>query len=231
MLALTFLALATFVPMLHEGDTVPALPLVDQSGHAFSLQSLRGNAVVVSFIYTRCGDARMCPLVAAKFGRMQRAIGTDPVRLVALTLDPAYDTPAVLRRYGAGYRQDASRWILGTGAPESIDELATRFGIATSRTLPGQVVHTEVAVVLDREGRVARIVDGNAWTPNEMLALVRDAAGVGPAPTAIGTVRLWLTTAVALCGGGRASFNGLAVLGVLAAMTVATGLAFARALK
>ncbi len=92
-------------------------------------------------------------------------------------------------------------------------------------------MHTEAAVVLDGEGRVARIVDGNAWLPSDLLGIAREAVGRRPARGALGTARLWLTSAVALCGGGGASFNGLAVLGILAAAFVAIGLAFTRALR
>ena len=71
--------------------------------------------MVVSFVYTRCRDARMCPLVAAKFARMQRQLRGTPIRLVTVTLDPGYDTPRVLARYGAAYGADPARWLLVTG--------------------------------------------------------------------------------------------------------------------
>jgi cytochrome oxidase Cu insertion factor (SCO1/SenC/PrrC family) len=220
---------AAFVPQLHEGDAVPALPLLDQDGHAFSLQDLRGNAVVLSFIYTRCADARMCPLVSAKFGWMQHAIGAAPIRLVELTLDPAFDTPAVLRRYGAAYGQDRSRWTLATGSPAWLDELATRFGIATTLTRPGLIVHTEAAIVLDRDGRIATIVDGNSWTPAELLALAQTAAGASN--DWIVRARVWLSSAIERCGGGVSAFSGAGVLTVLAVLTLVLGTVFARAAR
>ena len=99
------LAIAAFVPNLQPGDTIPAIPLVDQSGRAFSFAQLRGNAVVLSFIYTRCADPRMCPLVSSKFARLQRAIGDAPVRLLEITLDPRFDTPRVLRDVRPGVRR------------------------------------------------------------------------------------------------------------------------------
>jgi cytochrome oxidase Cu insertion factor (SCO1/SenC/PrrC family) len=214
---------AAFVPVLHEGDAVPTLPLVDQDGRAFSLGDLRPNAVVVSFLYTRCRVASMCPLVAAKFARMQRAIGASRVRLVTLTLDPTYDTPAVLKRYGAAYAEDPRRWRMGTGAPDALEELAARLGIA-----PGVVVHTEAVAVLDPAGRVARLVDGNAWTPDEILAAARAAAGEGTLGP-LAAARLWLSEAVAVCGGRTGALTGTVVLAILAACTGIVGAAFARA--
>ncbi|MDB5093896.1 MAG: ypmQ 2, partial [Candidatus Eremiobacteraeota bacterium] len=55
-----------FIPVLREGDAVPAVALIDQTGRRFSFATARGSTTIVSFIYTRCRDARMCPLVAAK---------------------------------------------------------------------------------------------------------------------------------------------------------------------
>ena len=67
---------------------------------------MRGGAVdlqhgvrILSFIYTRCPDPTMCPLVTLKFGRMVPLLAGTPIGLLEVTLDPAYDTPPVLRRY------------------------------------------------------------------------------------------------------------------------------------
>jgi len=227
-LAAVLAAVSAFVPVLQPGDTVPAIPLVDQSGAAFSLERLRGNAVVLSFIYTRCPDPRMCPLVSSKFARLQAALGTAPIRLLEVTLDPGFDTPAVLRRYGAAYGADARRWTLATGAPGAIDDLARRLGVASAWTAPGTLAHTEAAIVLDPQGRIARIVDGNAWTPGELLAAAREAAGAPPAPLA--RLGLWLTAAVQSCSGGRGGVTALEALLLVAGLTLGIAAALRRAL-
>jgi protein SCO1/2 len=223
------LATAAFVPTLQPGDGVPAIPLVDQSGRAFSLPQLRGNAVVIAFIYTRCADPRMCPLVSSKFARLQAEIGGAPIRLLELTLDPRFDTPAVLRGYGRAYGQDTRLWTLATGAPASIGELATRFGIASQWTSPGTLAHTEAAIVLDRDGRVADIIDGNVWTPDQLLATAREAAGTSPAPLA--RVALWLTAAVQSCGGGRGALNVLEAAALFVVLAGAIGAALWRSVR
>lgn len=207
------LAAATFVPTLQSGDTVPAIPLVDQAGRAFSITELRGNAVVLAFIYTRCADPRMCPLVSSKFALLQAGIGAAPIRLLELTLDPKFDTPAVLRKYSRAYGADPRLWTLATGETASMDDLATRLGVATQWTRPGTLVHTEAAIVLDRDGRIAEIIDGNAWTPGQVLATAREAAGANSAPLA--RIGLWLNAAVESCGGGRGAISALEGLALL----------------
>lgn len=229
--ALTFaaaLAVATFVPALQPGDTVPAIPLIDQSGNAFSLQSLRGESVVLSFIYTRCADPHMCPLTSSKFARLQTLIGSSRVRLLEITLDPAFDSPRVLKAYGRAFDQDPARWTLATGAPASIAELAERFSVATAWTAPNTLVHTESVIVLDANGRVAQSIDGNAWTPNDVIAAAR---ATTEAPPLFARMRLWLGAAVESCGGGRASVPAFALLALLFASIAAAGAIVFRALR
>jgi hypothetical protein len=118
---------------------------------------------------------------------------------------------------------------MATGSPASIDDLAARFGIASARTQPGTLAHTEAAVVLDRRGAIARIIDGNAWTANDVVALARDAAGRRSAPLA--RIGLWLTAAVERCGGGGAPIDALEMLALIAALTAAFGFVLLRALR
>jgi cytochrome oxidase Cu insertion factor (SCO1/SenC/PrrC family) len=226
-LAVLDVALRAFVPTLQTGDTVPPLPLVDQDGRNFSLADLRGNVVVVTFLYTSCGNPKECPLIAAKFGRMQQLIGDAPIRLVAVTLDPQHDTPTRLRAFGATYSADASRWRLATGAPAVIEELDARLGVTSlvRRSTQG-FAHDDAAIVLDRAGRIARVVPGNAWTAGDLLAVARGYAG---APIdARTTIRLWLSSAAERCGGGSGAFTAAGALATLALVFAAIAFAFRR---
>jgi cytochrome oxidase Cu insertion factor (SCO1/SenC/PrrC family) len=223
------LATAAFVPLLEPGDSVPPLPLVDQSGQPFSIGTLRGNAVILTFIYTRCSDPAMCPLASSKFARLQTLIGRAPVRLLEITLDPAFDTPRVLRGYAAEYGANPKRWTLATGAAGSISELAERLGVATQWTRPGTLVHTESAIVLDPQGRLAQTIDGNAWQPQQLLAAALETTGARPSPLA--RAGLWLTAAIEACGGGRVPFNALEIVSLILALSVAAGFVLLRSLR
>jgi protein SCO1/2 len=218
---------AAFVPLLQPGDTVPAIPLVTQSARPFSFADLRGSAVVVSFIYTRCPDPRMCPLTSSKFAKLQRELRSAPVRLVEITLDPAFDTPRVLRTYGRAFGADPARWTLATGAEGSIDELAARFGVASRWTTPSTLVHTESVIVLDRAGRLAATIDGNAWTPEQIRDLALRASGA--APSFFSTAGLWLGAAIESCSGRLGGITGLEGLGLVAVLVAASLTWFIRA--
>jgi protein SCO1/2 len=220
-----------FVPVLREGDAVPSTGLLDQHGRPFSFATTNGRTTIVSFIYTRCADAQMCPLVAAKFARMQRQLAGAPIRFITITLDPAYDTAAVLARYGAAYGADPAIWTFVTGPVSAIDTIAGRLGVVVERPHPGVIVHTEAAIIIDRDGRVARFVDGAAWVPDDVLGAARRVAAIPESP--LQSVRLWLaSSASALCGGrGATPLSVGAGLALLVAVTVILAAVFARAFR
>ena len=220
-----------FVPVLREGDAVPSTALLDQRGRRFSFATTNGRTTIVSFIYTRCPDAQMCPLVAAKFARMQRELRGTPIRLVTVTLDPAYDTPSVLTRYGAAYGADPAVWTFVTGPAAAVDDVAGRLGIVVERPRPGVIVHGEAAIVIDAGGRIARFADGAAWLPDDLLGAARQVAALPDNP--FNRMRLWLaSSASALCGGrGATPLSVGAGLTLLAAITVVLAAMFARAFR
>jgi protein SCO1/2 len=220
-----------FVPVLREGDAVPSTALLDQRGRPFSFANANGRTTVVSFIYTRCRDAQMCPLVAAKFARMQRELRGTPIRLVTVTLDPAHDTPHVLARYGAAYGADPAIWTFVTGPAATIDDVAGRLGIVVERPRSGVIVHSEAAVIIDASGRIARFIDGAAWLPDDVLGAARQVAAIPDDP--LHRVRLWLaSSASALCGGrGATPLSVGAGLTLLVTITVVLTVVFARAFR
>lgn len=210
---------------------MPAVALLDQRGRAFSFAETGGRTTIVSFVYTRCGDADMCPLVAAKFARMQQLIGETPLRLVTVTLDPSFDTQPVLEQYGQRYGARAATWSLVTGPVSRVNELVARFGIVNSTPRAGSVAHTEAALVLDDRGRVARIIDGATWLPEDLVAVADEVAHIDNSP--LRRLHLWLaSSASALCGGrGSTPLTVAAGLFLFAATLTALALVFRRLLR
>jgi protein SCO1/2 len=198
-----FAAVTAFVPVLAPGDAVPAVPLVDQLGRPFDFSALRGRTVVVGFGYTRCRDGDACPMVGAKLAKVQALVRHDPITIVEMTVDPARDDPATLHAYGAMFGADPARWRFATGQPAAVTELVERFGVEISPSQPnGQIPHSEAAIVVDAQGRVADRLAGDDWTPADLVARARSVAG---RPTsAFDQLRIALTRGIeAACGGGK----------------------------
>ena len=90
---------------LKVGEVVPDFQLLDEQGATVRLTDLRGKVVAVNFIYTRCPLPDVCPRLSANFATLQRRfadrLGSD-LLLLSVTVDPDYDTPAVLAAYARG---------------------------------------------------------------------------------------------------------------------------------
>lgn len=195
-----------------------APPLVDMNGEPVDLQH---GITVLSFIYTRCPDPRMCPLVTAKFARMSKLLDGTPVRLLEITLDPAYDTPAVLRAYGRAVGADGSRWTFATGQAASLAAFAERAGLYVDRPRPGLILHSE-AVLIARDGILEQNIGGNDWTAESVAAEARSIATLPGDPLARFALRL-VGGVVEVCGGAIA--RGLTPVVMLTLVAAGVGLA------
>ena len=113
-------AAAASVARLHEGDRLPEMSLVDQDGLGMTGDDLEGHLTVVTFIFTRCPVPDYCPLMSRRFVQVQSALTADPslppdVRLLSITIDPAFDTAPVLKAYAQALGADPARWRFAGG--------------------------------------------------------------------------------------------------------------------
>jgi protein SCO1/2 len=168
--------------MLDEGDEVPDAMLTDQSSVARRFSDWRGHTTAVTFIYTRCPLPDFCPLMDRHFAAIQREILADPwlrerARLVSVSFDPGFDTPAVLAAHAARIGADPSIWTFVTGERDAIDAFARAFGVSVIRDDAHlqEIVHNLRTAVIDRRGRVVEVFNGNDWKPAEVLAAMRRA--------------------------------------------------------
>lgn len=172
------------VHVLAPGDPVPVLALTSQSGQPASLADWTGQAGVVTFIYTRCPLPDFCPLMDRRFQEIQAAAAADTelagkVRLLSVSFDPAFDTPAVLTAHAA--RVGAKRgWTFATAPPAVVDRFAAEFGVNVIRESDGTITHNLRTAVVGPDGRVAAVYSGNEWTAPAIVADLRRALGAGP---------------------------------------------------
>ena len=86
------------------GAVVPDLRLVNQDGTPVTLRDPAGRVLIVTFLYTRCPMPDMCPLMVRHLEAVRRRANDaglgSRLALLGVTLDPEFDTPAVLRTYG-----------------------------------------------------------------------------------------------------------------------------------
>jgi protein SCO1 len=174
-----FLLLASEPPRLGE---VPAFSLTSHDGSGFTRDALAGNVTVVDFIFTRCAEA--CPAMTEQLGRLQ-AEAPPGVAFASFTVDPTFDTPAVLARYARDHRARPG-WRFVTGAPEALYDLASRGFKLTAMEAPeserrtgdgGPFLHSSKFVLVDGAAQIRGYYDSE--DPVARRRLQRDAALVG----------------------------------------------------
>lgn len=206
-----------WAPELSVGDDAPDVALIDERGTPFRFSQLRGDAVVLSFVSTRCGD--ICPLITARFAQLAaRERTNDRVRLLEVSVDPEYDRPAVLRAYGAHFGVDGKRWRLATGERDAVLSFAARFGAAPSAIAGRGIDHEGRTVLLDGAGQVRTVLDGARWRADDVAASL--ASGFGPLPW-------WSQMWNRLCGSTQNPYERVVLLlAALAALGVTLGAPF-----
>jgi protein SCO1/2 len=152
------------------GDLVPDFTLTAQDGRAVSLSDFRGQLVAVDFIYTRCPMPDVCPRLSANFARLQKRFAGKIV-LLSISLDPEYDTPAVLTDYAHRWRADSETWSFLTGSREDVRRVAGRFGVVYWAE-EGAITHTSSTAIVDPDGRLRAVVEGSSFTSQQLIDLV-----------------------------------------------------------
>ena len=166
------------------GDVMPDVALVDQDGRALHLADFRGKAVALTFVFTRCPLPDFCPRMMTSFATVDEALAGDATlaaraHLLTVSFDPAHDTPEVLRAFGRPFQKATppfAHWTLATGKEKAIRALGGALAldyVEENRTF----THNLRTAVLDPQGRLRRLFRGNEWTPAELVAELRAAAG------------------------------------------------------
>jgi len=167
-----------------EGDEIPNFTLRNQDDREIRIHNYRGKALLLTFIYTRCPVPDYCTLMSNNFAQIDRELGKDPAlyektHLLSVSIDPAYDTPSVLRSYGAAHteryeKETFAHWEFASGKKEQVKEIADFFGL---RYFPeqDQIVHGLRTIIVNPEGKVAKIYSGNDWKPEDALNELRKA--------------------------------------------------------
>ena len=166
------------------GAPVPNQTFVDQDGKTVNLESFRGSAVIVTFMYTSCPMPTFCPLMDKNFAAIQAKLKENgnllKAHLLSVSFDPQVDTPAVLKAHAAKLNADPRLWSFVTGDRDEIDKWASGFGVSISRAMndPRDITHNLRTAIIDRQGNLVQVYNGNEWTPEQVLADVRVMVGV-----------------------------------------------------
>jgi protein SCO1/2 len=152
-----------------------SLPLTDSQGKVRDWGTLRGKPRIVAMFYTSC--PYMCPLIIESGKAVEHQLSPaqrDRLGVVLVSLDPARDTPAALRKTIAERHVDASRWMLAAPAPADVRKAAGVLGVRYRLLADGEFNHTSALVLLDANGRIVARTEQVGTTPDPaFVAAVR----------------------------------------------------------
>ena len=149
--------------------------LTNQDGKTTTLADLTNHVWVADIIFTRC--AGPCPIMTGHMKSVQDALPqTSGAKLVTLTTDPDYDSPAVMKKYGQHFGADFNRWTFLTGTKSEIANLAS--GSLKLSAVPIKpedqknsadlFIHTTIFVIVDKHAQLRGIFEtggeGVDWT-------------------------------------------------------------------
>jgi len=147
-------------------------PLLDykftnELGQAVSLNQFQGQALAVTFFFTRCPLPEYCPRLSQNFQEASRKLNSmtgAPTNwhFLSVSFDTEFDTPSVLKAYAAKYQYDPNHWSFLTGPSDKISELARLCDVSFERE-GGFYNHNFRTLIIDAAGdlQMAFPVGGN----------------------------------------------------------------------
>jgi protein SCO1 len=164
------------------GEEVPDYRLLNQDGKTISIHQYKGKTLLLTFIYTRCQDPNQCTLMSSNFAAIDKELQKQPTlyektHLLSISFDSAYDTPKVLRSYGAAYTgrysdETFAHWEFASGSADEIKGIAKFFGFNYYMDSPSggeQIVHSLRTAIIGPDSKVLKVYRGNEWKPEEIL--------------------------------------------------------------
>jgi len=152
------------------------LSLTDQDGRTLALADLRGRVLVAAMIYSRC--TAVCPRVTEDMKGVEKELsGRDrkDVGFVLFSLDPGRDTAAALRRFAVDHALDPSGWRLFASSEDGVRDLSAVLGVKYKPEDNGEIAHSAMIFIIDREGVVRHRQLGLNPDPHELTTALAKA--------------------------------------------------------
>jgi protein SCO1/2 len=185
------------LPPIQTPTNPPAVrlnhPLLDykftnELGLAVSLNDFRGQALAITFFYTRCPLPDYCPRLSKNFQAAQQKLESLPGapanwHLLSISFDTEFDSPQMLKAYGNSYQYDPKHWSFLTGPADKIGELARQSGVSYQYNA-GTFNHDFRTLIIDAAGHLQMVFPTSGDLSDQIVAEILKAAAVTNAPVA-----------------------------------------------
>lgn len=142
--------------------TIPDFSFTDQDGKTITQDSFKDKIYVADFFFTTCPT--ICPIMKRQMLRVYEKYKDNPeVLILSHTIDPDYDSVAVLHEFADRLGVSSNTWHFVTGNKDSIYNIGQNSYMVTARedpNEPGGLLHSGAFLLIDKERRVRGIYDG-----------------------------------------------------------------------
>jgi protein SCO1/2 len=152
---------AEVTPVAPPAGDLRDYKFTNELGQAVSLNDFRGQALGITFFYTRCPLPDYCPRLSKNFKMASEKLKARPGapvnwHFLSISFDPEFDTPEMLKAYGTSYQSDPAHWSFLTGPPDKIAELARGSGV-NYRLEDGTFNHNFRTLIIDASGHLQMV--------------------------------------------------------------------------
>lgn len=143
-------------PDLATIGAVPAFSFTDQNQNTITNETFKDKVYIVEFFFTTCPS--ICPIMTENMIKIQNDfLGNPKVGIASFSIDPAHDTPQVLKEYAENKGITKPQWHLLTGEKEKIFKLANEgfnLYVGEAPEVEGGFEHSGFFALVDQNGNI-----------------------------------------------------------------------------
>jgi protein SCO1/2 len=175
-------------PAVQPNHPLLVYKFTNELGQAVSLNDFRGQALAITFFYTRCPLPDYCPRLSKNFQAAQQKLESLPGaptnwHFLSISFDTEFDSPQMLKAYGNSYQYDPRHWSFLTGPADKIGELARQSGVSYQYDA-GTFNHDFRTLIIDAAGHLQMVFPTSGDLSDQIIAEILKAAAVTNAPVA-----------------------------------------------
>jgi len=152
-------------PFPGRGIAVPGFTLQNQYGGRVSLGNYRGRVVMLTFLYSTCGDT--CIVIGEQIRGALNELEEEhapPPAVLIVSADPAADSPANVRRFLARVSLTGRVQYL-TGTPARLRSIWRAYGVKPASAGARRFDEYAPVLLLDAAGRKRVLFESEELTP------------------------------------------------------------------
>jgi len=154
--------------------TIADFEFVNQDSMWVTNETFKGKVYVADFFFTSCPT--ICPLMKQQMLRVYDNYKDNPqVGILSHSIDPEYDTVALLNDFAARLGVTSDTWHFVTGDKDEIFTIGEESYMVIANedeSAPGGLIHSGHFLLIDQQRRIRGVYDGTV--PEQVDILIKD---------------------------------------------------------